>query len=153
MITCGIYLYNVNNQKLLVCHATHSSWKNWSIPKGLKNDNENTFSAAARELKEETGIDIFLLSVLQTHTLPPVKYRKQNKILESFLVITDTNFDGYSYKCHTLNNDQFPEVDNWKWISLDKIISYLHKTQQENMESIKKLTQPYNKLTRTFLGN
>ena len=90
--TCGIYLYSTALKKLLVCHATNASWKTWSIPKGLKDPGEESFIAATRELKEETGIDLRKISVLNVRELPAVKYKKQNKTLEAFLVITDDLF-------------------------------------------------------------
>jgi ADP-ribose pyrophosphatase YjhB (NUDIX family) len=87
VITYGIYLYNTRTKKILVCHATHSSWKAWTIPKGLKNPGENAFTSASRELKEETGIDMAELQILNTTALAPVKYEKQNKILEALILI------------------------------------------------------------------
>lgn len=135
-ITCGIYLYNTVNRKILACHATNSPWNRWSIPKGLKEPGEKSFDAAARELLEETGVDIHQLNILATHTLPPVKYLKQNKILESFLVITDSDLTNTRFVCTTLINHAFPEVDSWKWISLDAVPKYLHESQQKNVEFI-----------------
>ena len=58
VVTCGIYLYSVKNKKILICHATHSPWSSWSIPKGLKDTSEESFEAAVRELKEETGYEV-----------------------------------------------------------------------------------------------
>lgn len=145
VITCGIYLYNTNNNKILVCHPTNSSWKQWSVPKGLKDQGEDSFTSACRELKEETGIDITGLHVLEVYTLPPVKYQKQNKILESFLLITDSNLDDHLFSCHTLVNDRFPEIDSWKWISLNKIDAYLHESQCKNSDEINRLVSNFEK--------
>lgn len=138
-ITCGIYLFNTRNKKILVCHATNSPWNKWSIPKGLKDEGEDSYIAACRELKEETGIDIRNLHILQTNPLPAIKYKRQNKILESYLIITDSDLDNFSFNCRMLVNDDFPEVDGWKWISLSKLKDYLHESQQKNFEKIIKL--------------
>lgn len=138
-ITCGIYLYNTKNKKILVCHATNSPWNKWSIPKGLKDEGEDAYIAACRELKEETGIDIRNLHILQTHSLPAIKYKRQNKMLESYLIITDSDLDNFSFNCQMIVNDDFPEVDGWKWISLPKMKVYLHESQQKNSEEINKL--------------
>jgi 8-oxo-dGTP pyrophosphatase MutT (NUDIX family) len=147
VITCGIYLYNVNKDQLLACHATHSSWKSWSIPKGVRDEKEDNFSAAARELQEETGIDIHSVHVLYRHTLPSSRYSKQNKILESFLVITDTDLSMHKYECHTLINNEFPEIDSWKWIDLDKMEEYLHESQLKNAEEIRRRIEHYKQST------
>ena len=75
-ITCGIYLYSTVKKKILICHATNARWNQWSIPKGLKEDNEELFNVGKRELHEETGIDITKYSVLKTFPLASVKYEK-----------------------------------------------------------------------------
>lgn len=143
VITSGIYLYNTISKKILICHATHSSWKLWSIPKGLKNPGEDTFKSACRELKEEAGIDIAELNVLKSVELPPVKYQKQNKILIPFLVITNSNPDNYHCHCISLVNYTYPEIDGWKWVSPGKIKSSLHESQQKNLSKIKELIKTH----------
>lgn len=137
--TCGIYLYNTRSKKILVCHATNSSWKTWSIPKGLKDPGEDCFAAAVRELKEETGIEIKKLNVQKIHPLPPVKYQKQNKILESFLILIDSDMDTHTFHCSSLISNGSPEVDSWKWIGFDLAGKYLHESQLQNEEQINEL--------------
>jgi 8-oxo-dGTP pyrophosphatase MutT (NUDIX family) len=137
--TCGIYLYNTSEKKILICHATKSSWKTWTIPKGLSDKNEDCFAAAARELKEETGIELSKLNILKIVSLPKIKYQKQNKYLESFLVITDSDLSTHKFECSTYVNDSFPEVDKWQWIPVEKINELLHESQQKNAEMIKEL--------------
>lgn len=139
IITCGIYLYHIQSEKILVCHATHSPWNNWSIPKGLQDEQEELYEAAVRELYEETGIELKQIAILATHSLEARKYQKQNKILESFLILTDTDFSKHTFVCHTLTEKQFPEVDKWKWISLDDAGKLLHEAQQRNIVRIKEL--------------
>ena len=65
--SAGILIYknNDNSFKVFLVHPGGPFWKNkddgsWSIPKGEIEDNENDLlEVAKRELKEETGIDIF----------------------------------------------------------------------------------------------
>jgi 8-oxo-dGTP pyrophosphatase MutT (NUDIX family) len=139
LITCGIYLYSTGIKKFLVCHATNAPWNSWSIPKGLKDEGEESYPAAVRELYEETGIKIEKLHVLKKHTLSPVNYRKQKKILESFLVITDTDVENHPFVCISLTEKGVPEVDRWKWISPELIPSMLHESQAANYDDIMKL--------------
>src|SRR6185295_19485258 len=91
LVTCGIYLYSIPLKKILVCHATNSPWNKWSIPKGLQDEGEELYAAAARELYEETGVSLKELHLVNALQLPAVKYQKQNKLLESFLVLTDAD--------------------------------------------------------------
>ena len=137
--TCGIYLYSTKLKKILGCHATHSPWNTWSIPKGLKDEGEHLFEAAVRELNEETGVVLKKLHVLKTYMLHPVKYKKQNKILESFLVITDADLENFPFSCHSFTERSLPEVDRWKWISLGMVKGMFHESQQENLPLIEEL--------------
>ncbi|HET6224898.1 MAG TPA: NUDIX hydrolase [Bacteroidia bacterium] len=139
IVTCGIYLYCTPLKKILVCHATRSPWNSWSIPKGLPDEGEEVYAAAVRELYEETGIEIKQLHVLATHNLEAKKYQKQNKILESFLVVTNSDLSKHPLACHSLTEMGYPEVDKWKWISLDEAESLLHEAQQKNISAIKEL--------------
>lgn len=139
-ITCGIYLYEILQKKFIICHATHASFKQWSIPKGLQEDNEEPYSAALRELKEETGIDAGKLHILSTHSLHPVKYLKQNKTLVSFLVVTDTPLTDYKLHCSVLVNNSFPEIDKWLWTDIDTMNKMVHESQQQNIPAIREMT-------------
>lgn len=135
-ITCGIYLYSTEKKKFLLCHATKSSFKNWSIPKGLPDEGEAELNAAIRELLEETGIDLKELHVLAVKGLPEVPYQKQKKTLKPFLVVTDTRIDESRLKCSTLVDGKYPEVDKFKWADLEEMKELAHETQTKNLELI-----------------
>ncbi len=139
LITCGIYVYSTISEKMLVCHATNSPWNRWSIPKGLQDTGEDPYTAAVRELYEETGIRAENLHTLEIQALEPVKYQKQNKILESFLLITDTDLSKQLFVCESLTEKAVPEVDSWKWITLDQLEKWVHESQQKNIPFIRKL--------------
>ncbi|MDF2436933.1 MAG: hydrolase [Bacteroidota bacterium] len=141
VITCGIYLYDKHSEKILICHPTDASWKSWSIPKGLKDEGEESFIAAARELKEETGIDLLKLSILKTEQLPAVKYKKQNKVLESFLVITETSLEKEKLFCDSLTPKGKPEIDKWAWVEPSVISEKAHESQAENINLILRIIQ------------
>lgn len=139
IVTCGIYLYSTTSEKVLVCHATHSPWNNWSIPKGLPDNGETPYAAAMRELYEETGIELEKIHTVTVQPLDARKYQKQNKILESFLVVTNSDLSTHTFVCHSFTEKQFPEVDRWKWVSLDEAEKLLHESQQKNIVIIKEL--------------
>ena len=136
IVTCGIYLYDANAKKIVVCHPTQASWNNWSIPKGLPDENEVLYTAAVRELYEETGIRLERIHIKTVHTLESKKYQKQNKILESFLVVTDTDLSTHPFVCSSKTEKGFPEVDKWKWVTLSEAIKMVHETQQRNIAGI-----------------
>ncbi|HYG52592.1 MAG TPA: NUDIX hydrolase [Flavobacteriales bacterium] len=138
-VTCGIFLYDIRQKKILACHATNAPWHTWSIPKGIKELNEDSFTCACRELKEETGIDMNKLSVMENYELEPIHYEKQNKVLESFLVVTDTSLNEHLYSCSTFIKEGLPEVNGWKWISIEHMSKYLHETQWHHIDKIKSI--------------
>lgn len=140
-ISCGIYLYSILNKKFLICHATRSKKSLWSIPKGLKETNESVLDAALRELFEETNIDADKINVLRLHKLPAVKYKKRNKILEAFLIITDHDFQDIKLKCHSKVSNQLPEIDQYKWIDFYSLKGFVHETQIQNLDEIKKVIE------------
>jgi 8-oxo-dGTP pyrophosphatase MutT (NUDIX family) len=139
VITCGTYLYSVNERKLLVCHPTHSRWNNWSIPKGLMETGEDILTVCLRELKEEAGIDVKKIHVVSQHPLPSRKYQKQDKTLESFLLTTDHDFSSHKYTSNLVEGKDFPEIDKWKWVDLEEAKALLHQAQVENLALISTL--------------
>jgi len=139
VVTCGIYLFSIQSKKVLLCHATHAAWNSWSIPKGLPDKEEELYAAAVRELYEETGIALKQLHIISVHALEAKKYQKQNKMLESFLVLTDSDLSEHTFVCHSLTEKQFPEVDKWKWVSLEEAKKMLHETQEKNISAIEEL--------------
>ena len=143
VVTSGIYLYSTQQKKILVCHATHSPWNNWSIPKGLPDEKEDVYKAGVRELYEETGVELEQLHILKMHAFKPVKYQKQNKILESVLVITDSDLSNQQFVCHSYTEKSFPEVDKWKWIALEDADKMIHESQQKNLQLINEFIKAY----------
>jgi 8-oxo-dGTP pyrophosphatase MutT (NUDIX family) len=139
IITCGIYLYSTIEQKLLLCHPTNSRWNNWSIAKGLPEAGEDNITCAVRELREETGIDLSNINILKSLALPSRKYQKQNKVLESFLIITDTDLSKHKFTSNLVEGKDFNENDKWKWVSIEDCRGMIHETQQQNLEVIEKL--------------
>jgi 8-oxo-dGTP pyrophosphatase MutT (NUDIX family) len=139
IITCGIFLYSGPRKKILICHPTHARWNQWSIPKGLIEPGEEDYTAAVRELFEETGIEIGTLGKVIRANLPDVDYRKQKKTLRSFLVITNHDLDHHVFKSQVVENLNVPEIDLWKWISLDDAGKFLHETQNSLIGIIREL--------------
>lgn len=131
-ITCGIYLYSIPRKKILACHAARTAKTNWSIPKGLKDENEDCFTAALRELFEETGIDLQKRKDLTAHDFAMVKYQKRNKWLQSYLISVNDDFATHKFVCRSMVDNEFPEIDKWEWMSLEEAVERLHESQQKN---------------------
>lgn len=139
IVTCGTYLYSTLLNKFLVCHPTRTRWNNWSIPKGVMEKGEEVYQVCVRELDEETGIDVAKLNVVALHRLPTRKYQKQEKSLESFLLITDTDLSKHKFTCNLVEGKDFPENDKWKWVTPEEAVGIVHQTQAENLPLIVEL--------------
>jgi len=135
-ITCGLFLYNIINKKFLLCHATRSKPNLWSIPKGLRDEGETIEEAAFRELYEETGLKKEELNLMFMQALPPVKYKKQSKLLESFLTVVSLPTD-CELTCHSHVSKGYPEIDKYRWVSLDEMYRMAHESQVANLGKIK----------------
>lgn len=101
---------------------------------------EDVYGVCIRELKEETGIVIKNVNVLAQHELPSRKYQKQNKSLDSYLIVTDTDFSAHKFTSNLVEGKTFPEIDQWKWIGLVEAVGLIHISQQENLPLIAQLT-------------
>jgi 8-oxo-dGTP pyrophosphatase MutT (NUDIX family) len=145
LTTCGIFLFSKTTQKLLACHATHSRWTQWSIPKGLPMEEEEPLPAAIRELEEETGIALGTVADATVFPLPPVHYKKQNKMLRSFLVITHETFETIDFKSTLVDGRDFREVDSWRWMTLEQAAQNLHETQSSLLDAIRELIKTIDK--------
>ena len=143
VIAAGIFLVNKDNQ-LLICHPTNHNPNFWSIPKGKVEKGETLIDAAIRETHEETNID--LSKAIGLKELEGVNYKSKKKILHPFLAWEPamTGVDWYSFelKCNSNVSESrggFPEMDDYKFVSLDEAINLLHETQVACIDVIKKI--------------
>ncbi len=139
IITCGIFLYSQPAAKFLVCHATNARWTQWSIPKGLPELREQELDAAIRELFEETGINESAIGEKKVIPLPASRYQKQNKELHSFLVLTAETFENHVFKSAMVPDKNIPEVDSWKWITLEEAGRWLHDSQARLIDTVREI--------------
>lgn len=140
-ITCGIYLYSTEIDRVLVGHVSNRN--SWSIPKGhLERNDKSYFTCAIRELWEETNISISDINILKKYEFDFTVYRSGNKKIKTFLIITDTPIEKLDIKCNSYfyeNNTKTPEFDAYKWIKVDSLRNYVHYAQHQNIEKIKNL--------------
>lgn len=141
IIAAGIFLVNKYSE-LLICHPTNHKPDFFSIPKGKVEEGESLLECALRETYEETNIDLSKCgNIIQ---LTPVKYRHNKKILHPFLVWEPLNqeIDWYSFdiKCLThVPEDRggYPEMDDYKWVSLGEATTLLHYVQAMCIDEVK----------------
>lgn len=140
-ITCGIYLYDIRKDLFLIGHVTNAG-KTFSIPKGLYDEtDENFFSAAVRELQEETSIDHTTLNILYKEEYPTVDYKTIKKKFKSFLLVYDNGEETLKTECLSTFIDpkskkEHLEIDYFLWITLNDASLYLSSIQLEHIKKI-----------------
>jgi 8-oxo-dGTP pyrophosphatase MutT (NUDIX family) len=145
-IAAGIFLIN-KNMHLLICHPTNHKPNFWSIPKGKVDDGEYIKDAALRETYEETNIQLnaYFTSLIK---LSPVTYSHKKKEIFPFVLFESDcaglDLSSVYIKCNSNVPEErggYPEMDAYKWVTLDEASNLLHETQVASLESIKKIIQ------------
>jgi 8-oxo-dGTP pyrophosphatase MutT (NUDIX family) len=146
-IAAGLFLVR-KDLRFLVGHPTHHKPNFWSIPKGRVEDGEHNVDAAIRETQEECNVDVSNWAIV--HNLEPVKYTKTKKILYPFVLFETQNkidFDKFELKCNSFvpeDKGGFPEMDDFKWITIQEGRSLLHETQVACLDKIEAIINKLN---------
>ena len=136
--TAGIFILN-QKRELLLGHITRHSKDSFSIMKGCIESTDLCYlDAAKRELFEESNIDLSPYSNASYIFLNQVTFRNKRKTLYPYLLLLERNLDLVDYinsvelKCNTYvksENGDFPEVDGYKWVSLEEAKFIVHESQ------------------------
>ncbi len=137
----GIVVLNSTN-KIFVGKRIDNTKNFWQMPQGGIDPGEEYFSAALRELKEETGIEnVELIKEIDetlTYELPSNllgiiwkgKYRGQKQ--RWFIMRFKGNDNEINLKTHK------PEFLDWKWIDIDEITKVAVNFKLEVYKKIQK---------------
>ena len=133
VLAAGIFIIR-DDKKLLVCHPTNHAIDFWSIPKGKLEVGETPLEAAIRETYEETNIDLNNYSLIAN--LDMVNYGHKKKALYPFICYEPCNegidFNSFDIKCNSnvpIERGGFPEMDDYRWVSITEAKNMLHITQ------------------------
>lgn len=118
---------------MLLGHATRSS--RWDIPKGIAEAGEDFASAAARELREETGLDTTpgVLVPLGVHRYLP------GKDLALFEWRPSVMPDPASLRCTSyfvLGKAQLPEFDRFGIFAWDEVLARVGRNMARVLTSV-----------------
>ena len=120
----GIILLNKEN-KIFVAKRIDNPKNFWQMPQGGVDKNENYYSAALRELKEET-------SIISVKFIKEIE-KKYTYILPDHLIgiIWKGRFKGQKQKWFVMRfvgseseiniNTKYPEFLDWKWVDLNDL--------------------------------
>jgi predicted NUDIX family NTP pyrophosphohydrolase len=125
--SCGI-IYT-DGIKFLVAHPTGASYDKWDIPKGCYEETDIDFlSTAIRELYEETGIMLYKNIDVILPVCENIPYLKNKSLTLFKYIVPKIDIDLQNLKCTSFfqrDGKKFPEVDEYKWITLNEINSNL----------------------------
>jgi 8-oxo-dGTP pyrophosphatase MutT (NUDIX family) len=141
-IAAGLFIVR-KNKKLLVAHPTNHKPDFWSIPKGKVEFNETFLEGALRETYEETNLELTDSTNFDIFPMLGVNYGHKKKILYPFLYLekeeSTFNWDEQELKCNSnvpAERGGFPEMDDYKWVTLDEARGLLHETQVACIDKI-----------------
>jgi len=116
----------------------------WTISKGVIESGENPVLAAARELKEETNIDLlnkdFASLLPSTKATPLFTYKRGSNNIMVFLVEDEKGLiTSVPLKCaspiatsmrHILHLNGAPEMDSFTWVTRQEAEKMVYKSQR-----------------------
>jgi len=140
VIAAGVFLVREDGN-ILICHPTNHAPDFWSIPKGKVDDGEELLAAAIRETFEETNINLSDYKVVKK--LEAVNYSHKKKILHPYIIWECDNahweWSVFDIKCNSNVPEArggFPEMDGYKWCSIEEARTLLHETQVKCLDSV-----------------
>ena len=134
--SCGVIIINEKNE-IFMGHSTGNKF--YDIPKGLLDEGENELECALRECKEETSID---LTNKPLKDLGLFSYNKEKNLYLYLLFIKKEEIDLGGLVCNSFFEDFYskkmkPEVDEFKWISLDSLTENCAKSMGKLLNKLK----------------
>lgn len=130
--SAGIIFYNKKTQKVLLAHATETSY--WGIPKGHIDPGEDAITAAIRETKEEIGFDVHSYDLIDFG----VKYYIPKKDLHIFVyngtelpIASECVCTAWFYK----GSRKVFEMDRFEWVSVSDIPKYCNPSMSNLIAS------------------
>ena len=142
VIAAGLFIIR-KDKKLLICHPTNHAEDFYSIPKGKVEENETFLEGAFRETYEETNLNLKDSNKFTVYPLQSVNYTHKRKILYPFVCLENFDskieWDAVELKCNSDVEDargNFPEMDGYKWVTLEEARPLLHNTQAACIDRI-----------------
>ena len=119
-VSCGTLVVN-SAGLLLLCHVTNTA--RWDIPKGMRDEGEDTLGAAIRELREEAGV---AFDAARFEELGEFSYRRDKRLHLYRVQAGDELGELAGLVCtsffpHSVSGKPIPETDGFRWAARDEL--------------------------------
>jgi len=112
-----------DERQLLLGHSTNNNF--WDIPKGAIELGESPINAAIRELKEETGIVVYPISLIYLGNFNYIPNVKRIELFKYHVInLPSTLFCESTFEWHS---QVFPEFDKYKYVKYNELQNYVTK--------------------------
>jgi len=115
--SCGAVIYRESNNEYKFLIISNNSDGHWGFPKGHVEEGENEKETAAREVYEETGLQV---EFIEGFRIRDEYSLKENVMKEVIFFLSKANSSEV--------NIQLSEVRDYKWVNLEeanKLIEYM----------------------------
>ena len=122
----------------------HGEKERWSIFKGNQDHGEHIIDTAARELKEESGIDITTLDLTvdqYSKLIHIYNLKKLDKQVYVYLLeLGEGDLKGFKFKCSSKIEDiDAYEIEDYKWFDMGELEDVLFPSQQGLADKLRKI--------------
>jgi 8-oxo-dGTP pyrophosphatase MutT (NUDIX family) len=117
-----------DHEQFLLIRRTDND--NWSLPGGAMDLGETIAQTAVREVKEETGVDCEILSIIGIYTTPGhiLEYTSTGEVRQEFSVV----FTAHATAGEPTPSDESSEV---AWVTPAKVDDYpMHPSMRERID-------------------
>jgi 8-oxo-dGTP pyrophosphatase MutT (NUDIX family) len=135
LTSCGVIV--TDGQQLLLGHATRSP--RWDIPKGAAEPGETLAAAAARELREETGLAVAPEELAELGVYPYLRGKDLALFLWEPAQLPDPQRLTCSSSFTLPNGARLPEFDKFGLFSWDEAVLRVGKNLARVLASVRQI--------------
>jgi len=149
VVSAGFIVRSKGGKYLIGRTTKYPKDKCWTVFKGQQERDESLIQTAARELREESGIDILRNETLQlSHSTSPFcSFAMKDKDVVLYLLNDDKGVldeyalegeEGLRFKCSSYWGAQrTPEIAAYKWCTLDEMEELVFPSQRSVVEALR----------------
>lgn len=119
--------------KYLIAHPTEltGTTHGWGIPKGKVDPMESIYTAALREFREETGLDLETQSsvLIEMDPWTTFKVGSSKKVYVFRAWDEKEELINYPFKCISFVHGHTPEIDAYQWIEPEDALAVVTTSQ------------------------